>query len=45
VDVLVGPPLAVVPGAGRAGLTAATETVRAALAGLVVALDQVRSST
>jgi 1-acyl-sn-glycerol-3-phosphate acyltransferase len=45
VDVLVGAPLAVPPGGGRAGLTAATETVRAALAGLVVDLDRVRSST
>ena len=44
VDVLVGPPIAVPPGGGRAGLTAATETVRAALAGLVVELDQVRST-
>jgi 1-acyl-sn-glycerol-3-phosphate acyltransferase len=45
VDVLVGIPFAVPPGGGRAGLTAATETVRAALAGLVVELDQVRSTT
>jgi 1-acyl-sn-glycerol-3-phosphate acyltransferase len=45
VDVLVGTPLAIAPGGGRAGLTAATETVRAALAGLVVDLDRVRSST
>lgn len=45
VDVLVGRPLAIPPGGGRAGLTAATETVRAALAGLVVELDQVRNTT
>ncbi len=44
VDVLVGEPLAVAPGGGRAGLTTATETVRAALAGLVVELDEVRSN-
>jgi 1-acyl-sn-glycerol-3-phosphate acyltransferase len=42
VDVLVGVPLAVPPGGGRAGLAAATETVRAALAGLVRELDDVR---
>jgi 1-acyl-sn-glycerol-3-phosphate acyltransferase len=45
VDVLVGTPLDISPGGGRAGLAAATETVRAALAGLVVELDRVRSST
>jgi 1-acyl-sn-glycerol-3-phosphate acyltransferase len=44
VDVLIGVPLTVPPGGGRAGLTAATETVRAALAGLVVELDEVRSN-
>ena len=44
VDVLVGTPLTVAPGGGRAGLVAATETVRAALAGLVVELDEVRSN-
>ena len=44
VDVLVGAPLTVAPGGGRAGLVAATETVRAALAGLVVELDEVRSN-
>ena len=44
VDVLVGEPLTVAPGGGRAGLAAATETVRAALAGLVVELDEVRSN-
>jgi 1-acyl-sn-glycerol-3-phosphate acyltransferase len=42
VDVLVGVPLAVPPGGGRAGLAAATETVRVALAGLVRELDDVR---
>ena len=41
---LVGAPLTVAPGGGRAGLVAATETVRAALAGLVVELDEVRSN-
>ena len=45
VDVLVGEPLGIPPGAGRAGLTAATETVRAALAGMVRDLDDVRSRT
>ncbi|MGQ0573808.1 MAG: lysophospholipid acyltransferase family protein [Pseudonocardia sp.] len=45
VDVLVGEPLVLPAGGGRAGLTTATETVRAALAGLVVELDEVRSRT
>jgi 1-acyl-sn-glycerol-3-phosphate acyltransferase len=45
VDVLVGEPLTVAPGGGRAGLVIATETVRAALAGLVVELDEVRSNS
>jgi 1-acyl-sn-glycerol-3-phosphate acyltransferase len=45
VDVLVGDPLAVPAGGGRTGLTTATETVRAALAGLVRELDDVRSTT
>lgn len=45
VDVLVGAPLAVTAGGGRSGLTDATETVRATLAGLVVELDHLRSST
>ena len=45
VDVLVGEPLTVAPGGGRAGLATATETVRAALAGLVVELDEVRSNS
>lgn len=45
VDVMVGEPLAVPPGGGRAGLAAATETVRAALAGMVRDLDEVRSRT
>ncbi len=43
VDVLVGEPLGIAAGGGRAGLTAATETVRAALAGMVRELDEVRS--
>lgn len=45
VDVLVGEPLTLPTGGGRAGLTAATETVRAALAGLVGELDDIRSRT
>lgn len=45
VDVLVGMPLAIPAGGGRAGLTAATETVRAVLAGMVRELDDVRSRT
>jgi 1-acyl-sn-glycerol-3-phosphate acyltransferase len=44
VDVLVGEPLHVPAGGGRTGLTAATETVRAALAGMVRELDQLRST-
>ncbi|MFC4949029.1 lysophospholipid acyltransferase family protein [Pseudonocardia sp. GCM10023141] len=43
VDVLVGEPIAVGGAKGRAGLTAATETIRAAMAGLVRELDEVRS--
>ena len=45
VDVLVGPPLAVSIGPGRSGLATATETIRAELAGMVVELDQLRSTT
>jgi 1-acyl-sn-glycerol-3-phosphate acyltransferase len=45
VDVLVGEPLDISGATGRAGLAAATETVRAALAGLVRELDDVRSTT
>lgn len=45
VDVLVGEPLNITGGKGRAGLAAATETIRAALAGLVIELDDVRSTT
>ncbi|CAA9432184.1 MAG: hypothetical protein AVDCRST_MAG66-3377 [uncultured Pseudonocardia sp.] len=45
VDVLIGEPLGVPPGGGRAGLAAATETVRAALADTVSDLDDVRSRT
>jgi 1-acyl-sn-glycerol-3-phosphate acyltransferase len=45
VDVLVGEPLAIPSGGGRAGLITATETVRAALAGMVRELDDVRSRT
>lgn len=45
VDVLVGEPLTFPTARGRAGLTAATETVRAELAGMVRLLDEVRSNT
>ncbi|WP_338051672.1 lysophospholipid acyltransferase family protein [Pseudonocardia acidicola] len=45
VDVWVGEPLAPPAGKGRAELAAATETIRAALAGLVMELDDVRSRT
>ena len=45
VDVLIGAPLPLPADGGRAELSAATETVRAALAGLVVELDQLRSTT
>jgi 1-acyl-sn-glycerol-3-phosphate acyltransferase len=42
VDILVGEPFRVSGERGRAGLTAATEQVRAALAGLVHELDRLR---
>ena len=45
VDVLVGEPLTLAAGGGRAGLAAATETIRAALAGLVADLDELRRTT
>ncbi|MHA6783351.1 lysophospholipid acyltransferase family protein [Pseudonocardia saturnea] len=45
VDVLVGEPLGIPAGGGRAGLAAATETVRAALAGMVRELDDIRVNT
>jgi 1-acyl-sn-glycerol-3-phosphate acyltransferase len=45
VDVLVGEPLTIPAGGGRAGLAAATETVRAELARMVRELDEVRSTT
>jgi 1-acyl-sn-glycerol-3-phosphate acyltransferase len=45
VDVLVGEPLTVATGGGRAGLATATETVRAELAEMVRELDDVRSMT
>jgi 1-acyl-sn-glycerol-3-phosphate acyltransferase len=44
VDVLVGEPLTIPAGGGRTGLTAATETVRAELAGMVRELDDLRST-
>jgi 1-acyl-sn-glycerol-3-phosphate acyltransferase len=43
VDVVVGEPLTVPAGGGRAGLAAATETLRAELAGMVHELDELRS--
>jgi 1-acyl-sn-glycerol-3-phosphate acyltransferase len=45
VDIVVGEPLTVPAGGGRAGLTAATETVRAELATMVRELDDIRSRT
>ena len=45
VDVLVGEPLTLTTGSGRAGLVAATETIRAALVGLVADLDKLRRTT
>jgi 1-acyl-sn-glycerol-3-phosphate acyltransferase len=45
VDVAVGEPLTVPAGGGRAGLAAATETLRAELAGMVGELDELRKST
>jgi len=44
VDVVVGEPLEIPVGGGRAGLTAGTETVRARLARMVQQLDQLRST-
>lgn len=44
VDVVVGVPVGIPSGGGRAGLNAATETVRAELAGMVRELDEVRSN-
>lgn len=45
VDVLVGEPLPVPSGKGKAGLVAATEQVRTALAALVTELDRLRAGT
>jgi 1-acyl-sn-glycerol-3-phosphate acyltransferase len=45
VDVMVGEPRTVPAGGGRAGLTTATETLRAELAGMVRELDELRSNT
>jgi 1-acyl-sn-glycerol-3-phosphate acyltransferase len=45
VDVVVGEPLTIPAGGGRAGLAAATETLRAELAGMVRELDELRSTT
>jgi 1-acyl-sn-glycerol-3-phosphate acyltransferase len=45
VDVLVGEPLTLPTGGGRAGLAAATETVRVALIRLVADLDELRRTT
>lgn len=45
VDVLVGEPLTLTAGGGRAGLAAATETIRVALTGLVADIDDLRRTT
>jgi 1-acyl-sn-glycerol-3-phosphate acyltransferase len=45
VDIVVGEPLTIPAGGGRAGLAAATETVRAELATMVRELDDIRSRT
>jgi 1-acyl-sn-glycerol-3-phosphate acyltransferase len=45
VDVMVGEPLTIPAGGGRAGLAAATETLRTELAGMVRELDELRSKT
>jgi 1-acyl-sn-glycerol-3-phosphate acyltransferase len=45
VDVVVGEPLTIPAGGGRAGLATATETLRAELAGMVRELDELRSTT
>jgi 1-acyl-sn-glycerol-3-phosphate acyltransferase len=45
VDVLVGELSTLTVGGGRAGLSAATEAIRSALAGLVADLDEVRRTT
>jgi 1-acyl-sn-glycerol-3-phosphate acyltransferase len=45
VDIVVGEPMAVPTGGGRAGLAAATETLRAELARMVRELDERRSRT
>jgi 1-acyl-sn-glycerol-3-phosphate acyltransferase len=44
VDVLIGEPLPVPAEKGRAGLTAASDQVRVALAALVSELDRLRES-
>jgi len=45
VDIVIGEPLTVATGGGRTGLTAATETLRAELAGMVRELDERRKMT
>jgi 1-acyl-sn-glycerol-3-phosphate acyltransferase len=45
VDVVVGEPVPIPAGGGRAGLAAATETLRTELAGMVRELDELRSKT
>jgi 1-acyl-sn-glycerol-3-phosphate acyltransferase len=45
VDIVVGEPLTIPAGGGRAGLAAATETLRAELASMVRELDDLRSNT
>jgi 1-acyl-sn-glycerol-3-phosphate acyltransferase len=45
VDIAVGEPLTIAAGGGRAGLTTATEMLRAELAGMVRELDELRKTT
>jgi 1-acyl-sn-glycerol-3-phosphate acyltransferase len=45
VDVLVGEPLTLAAGGGRAELAAATETIRVALTGLVADIDDLRRTS
>ena len=45
VDVLVGEPVTLAASGGRAGLAAATDTIRAALTRLVADLDELRRTT
>jgi 1-acyl-sn-glycerol-3-phosphate acyltransferase len=45
VDVLVGEPVTLPAGSGRAGVAAATETIKTALVGLIADLDELRRTT